>query len=73
MTGVQTCALPIFKGTFRISEQLFGLTSGTARTVTSVIDPTFEPYSGDILYIENDTATTRADGQAENIKLTVSF
>ena len=68
-----TVRLTKVKGTFRISEQLFGLTSGTARTVTSIVDPTFEPYSGDILYIENDTATTRADGQAENIKLTVSF
>ena len=68
-----TVRLTKVRGTFRVGEQLFGVTSGVARTVTSVLDPTFEPYSGDILYIENDTVTTRADGQAENIKLTVSF
>jgi len=56
-----------------VGEQLFGVSSGTARTVTSVLNPTFEPYSGDILYIQNDTANTRTDGQAENIKMTVSF
>ena len=68
-----TVRLTKVRGTFRVGEQLFGVTSGVARTVTSVLNPTFEPYSGDILYIENNTVTTRADGQAENIKLTVSF
>ena len=68
-----TVRLTKVRGTFVVGEQLFGLTSGTARTVTSVLNPNFEPYSGDILYIQNDTANTRTDGQAENIKMTVSF
>lgn len=68
-----TVRLTKVKGTFVVGEQLFGVTSGVARTVTTVLNPTFEPYSGDILYIENSTAVTRADGQAENIKMTVSF
>jgi hypothetical protein len=35
--------------------------------------PEFQPYSGDILYTENEVKTTRADGQAENIRLIVRF
>jgi hypothetical protein len=52
---------------------LIGATSGVSRTVTSVSNPELKPYSGDMLYIENAVKTDRADGQAENIKLTVSF
>jgi hypothetical protein len=61
------------KGTFTPGLSLTGLNSGTSRIVTTVTDPEFEPYTGDILYIENDVATQRADGQAENIKLIISF
>jgi hypothetical protein len=60
-------------GTFVTGNPLIGVTSGVSRTVTSTSNPTFQPYSGDMLYIENDTATTRSDGQAENIKMIVSF
>jgi hypothetical protein len=61
------------KGTFTPGLSLTGLNSGTSRIVTTVTNPEFEPYTGDILYIENDVATQRADGQAENIKLIISF
>jgi hypothetical protein len=60
-------------GTFVTGLPLVGVTSGVSRTVTSVTDPDLEPYSGDFVYIENAVKTDRADGQAENIKLTVSF
>jgi hypothetical protein len=60
-------------GTFVTGNPLIGATSGVSRTVTSTSNPTFQPYSGDMLYIENDTAITRSDGQAENIKMIVSF
>jgi hypothetical protein len=61
------------KGTFSPGLTLTGFNSGTSRIVTTVTNPEFEPYTGDILYIENDVATQRADGQAENIKLIISF
>ena len=70
--GTNQVNLTKVRGTFGISP-LIGATSGVSRTVISVAEPTFEPYSGDMLYIENDTKTDRADGQAENIKLVISF
>jgi hypothetical protein len=60
-------------GTFETGLPLIGATSGVSRTVTGVADPELKPYSGDFLYIENAVKTDRADGQAENIKLTISF
>ena len=60
-------------GIFATGLPLVGATSGVSRTVTSVANPELKPYSGDMLYIENAVKTDRADGQAENIKLTVSF
>ena len=60
-------------GTFVTGLPLFGATSGVSRTVTGVANPELEPYAGDMLYIENAVKTDRADGQAENIKLTISF
>ena len=60
-------------GTFVTGLPLVGANSGASRTVTGVANPELEPYSGDMLYIENAVKTDRADGQAENIKLTISF
>lgn len=61
------------KGVFTPGFTLNGINSGASRIVTTVTNPEFEPYSGDIVYMENDVATQRADGQAENIKLIISF
>jgi len=61
------------KGRFTTGLPLVGATSGISRTVTAIARPEFEPYSGDILHVENVVKTDRADGQAENIKLTISF
>ena len=60
-------------GTFRTGVPLNGVSSGTSRLVVGVGTPEFEPYSGDVLYTENTVAITRADGQAEHIKLIVRF
>lgn len=61
------------KGSFTTGLPLVGLTSGRSRTVTGVSNPELQPYSGDILYVENTTKVDRADGQAENIRLIISF
>jgi hypothetical protein len=61
------------KGLFLTGSSLVGATSGTSRLIIGSATPEFQPYSGDILYTENEVKTTRADGQAENIRLIVRF
>jgi hypothetical protein len=61
------------KGTLTVGSVLIGSTSGTSRTVVSKVNPEFQPYSGDIVHVENITKTQRAEGQAENIKFVVRF
>ena len=62
------------RGRFRTGLPLRGASSGVDdRLIVSVQNPEFEPFSGDILYTENATKITRADGQAEDIKLIVRF
>ena len=60
-------------GTFRVGLALIGESSGVSRTVVAVSNPEFEPYTGDILYAENDVKTDREDGQAENIRFVIQF
>lgn len=61
------------KGTFTFGLPLKGYSSATERQVISVSTPEFQPYSGDIIHVENAAKTTRVDGQAENIKMIVKF
>jgi hypothetical protein len=61
------------KGSFSTGLLLVGASSGTSRLIIGTGSPEFQPYSGDILYTENAVKTTRADGQAENIRLIVRF
>lgn len=61
------------KGSFETGIPLVGSNTGTSRLVVSTATPEFQPYGGDVLYTENALATTRADGQAENIRLIVRF
>jgi hypothetical protein len=61
------------KGTIATGVPFVGANSGVSRLVVSVTNPEFEPYSGDLLYVENTNKITRADGQAENLKLIVRF
>jgi hypothetical protein len=48
-------------------------TNGTAYNVASIIGPDIEPFTGDILYIENRRAIIRAEDQSEQIALVVEF
>jgi hypothetical protein len=61
------------KGTVTVGSVLIGANSGTSRTIVSKINPEFQPYSGDIVHVENITKTQRTEGQAENIKFVVRF
>lgn len=61
------------KGNPTIGTRLVGASSGVTRTLVTKSNPEFEPYTGEMLYISNNTKTERADGQAENIKFVVKF
>lgn len=61
------------RGDVAVGGTLIGATSGVTRTVVRRYDPEFEPYTGDIEYVENVTKIQRADGQAENIKFVIRF
>ncbi len=61
------------KGSPVVGGSLFGLTSSVSRPITSITRPEFEPYTGDILYAENTTKIQRSEGQAENVRLVISF
>jgi hypothetical protein len=52
---------------------LKGDSSGTARAIVSETFPKFQPYTGDILFVQNAVKTERSDGQAENIKFVIKF
>ena len=71
-TATQTKIIRV-NGTFRVGLALIGESSGVSRTVVAVSNPEFEPYTGDILYAENDVKTDREDGQAENIRFVIQF
>ena len=61
------------KGTFVAGLSLIGANSGVTRTITAVTNPELQPYTGDVVYVQNAVKTDRTDGQAEDIKLTISF
>lgn len=48
-------------------------TNGTAYNVASIVAPDIQPFTGDILYIENRRAIIRAEDQSEQISLVVEF
>ena len=60
-------------GTVTVGGLLIGANSGITRTVVRKFDPEFQPYTGDILYVENTQKIQRADGQAENVKFVIRF
>jgi hypothetical protein len=61
------------RGTVVVGGTLIGATSGVNRTVVKKYDPEFQPYTGDIEYVEDVTKIQRAAGQAENIKFVIRF
>ena len=61
------------RGTVSVGGLLIGANSGITRTVVKKFNPEFQPYTGDILYVENTQIIQRADGQAENVKFVIRF
>lgn len=52
---------------------LTGNTSGATGTISVVSTPGLQPYTGDILYVENRVPIARATDQIEDIKLIIQF
>jgi len=72
--GTNIVQLTKVKGSLQIGSPLKGTeTNPSGRTVVTVKNPEFEPYTGDILYEENIVSVERTDGQAENIKFVIQF
>lgn len=62
------------RGTIQVGASLIGAnTNPSGRRVIAEIDPEFEPYTGDIMHVENIVKTERTEGQAENLKFVVRF
>lgn len=55
------------------AEVLIGRTSGTAKFVETVINPELEPYTGQLLYLNNMTPITRSEDQVEDYKIILRF
>lgn len=61
------------KGTPAIGTAVVGETSSVSRTLVSIKNPEFEPYSGAVIYMENNEKVERTEGQSEIIKFVVRF
>lgn len=61
------------RGNMISGQNLTGANSLVQRTIVTVRNPEFEPYTGDILYADNFVAIDREDGQSEEIKFVLKF
>jgi hypothetical protein len=50
-----------------------GGTSGATGTIAVISTPGLQPYTGDLLYVENRVPIARADDQIEDVKLVIQF
>ena len=48
-------------------------TSIAGQDITAVTAPLVNHHSGDVMFVENRTATTRASGQVETVRLVIAF
>lgn len=54
------------------SVRLFG-DAGVGQQVVALVDPEVQPYSGEVIFLENRTPINRAGDQIETIKLVLEF
>lgn len=71
--GSNVVRLTNVKGIPLIGSLLKGENSGSSRAIVSMKYPKFEPYTGDVLFVQNALKTERSEGQAENIKFVIKF
>lgn len=58
---------------FVVGEVIRGLKSGSTATITDIEPPEVEPYSGDVLFINNRESIDRRDDQIESITLVMEY
>jgi hypothetical protein len=58
---------------FANTGSISGGTSGTTGTISAISTPGLQPYTGDVLYIENRSPISRATDQIEDVKLIIEF
>jgi hypothetical protein len=58
---------------FANTTSVTGGTSGATGTIAAITTPGLQPYSGDIIYVENRVPIARADDQIEDVKLVIQF
>lgn len=58
---------------FANTGSISGSTSGTTGTISGISTPGLQPYTGDVLYIENRSPISRAPDQIEDVKLIIEF
>jgi hypothetical protein len=58
---------------FEVGETIRGLSSGATAAITAIDPPEVEPYSGDILFINNRESIDRRDDQIESITLVMEY
>jgi hypothetical protein len=64
--------LPLPKA-FANGASVTGASSATTGTISAVDEPGLEPYTGDVLYVENRSPISRANDQIEDVKLVIEF
>jgi len=47
--------------------------TGINGTITSLVEGEFNPYTGDLLYIDNRSAVTRSNDQTEDLKIVITL
>jgi hypothetical protein len=52
---------------------IIGATSSATGTIAAITTPGLQPYTGDILYVENRVPISRAADQIEDVKLIIQF
>lgn len=61
------------EGTPTASFALIGSTSSTSRVISSITENAFQPYTGQILYVDNIKPVTRSSDQIEDFRILVNF
>jgi len=64
--------LPVHKP-FANTTTVTGGTSGATGTIAAITTPGLQPYTGDIIYVENRVPISRAADQIEDVKLIIQF
>jgi hypothetical protein len=64
--------LPVHK-VFANTTSVTGGTSAATGTIAVITTPGLQPYSGDIIYVENRVPISRAADQIEDVKLIIQF